>query len=84
METSKMCEVLRIVHKQDSMYFLLGSLISADNNMNEQEEKLNKEELENIIEAFEEIATHENPEIPLDKLEKYHKLALDAHKIFDK
>ena len=84
MEISKLCEILKFVHKQDSMYFLLGSLISADNNMTEEEEKCNKEELENIIEAFEEMACHENPEIPTEKLAEYHKLALDAHKIFDK
>lgn len=84
MEISKWCNILKVVHKQDSMYLLIGSLISADNNMTEEEEKLNKKELEDIIEAFEEISCHENPEIPTDKLIEYHKMALDAHKIFDK
>lgn len=84
METNKMCEILKIVHEQDSMYFLIGSLISADNNMTETEEKCNKEELQNIIEALEEIATHENPEIPTNKVTEYHKLALGALKVFYK
>lgn len=84
METSKLCEILKFVHKQDSMYFLLGSLISADNNMTKEEEKRNKEELENIIEALEEMSAHENPEIPTEKLIEYHKLAVKSLNVFDK
>lgn len=84
MEINKLCEILKIAHKQDAIYLLLGSLISADNNMSEEDEKCNKEELRNIIEAFEEIACEENPEIPTDKLTEYHKLALESLKVFDK
>lgn len=76
-------EILELLHKQDSFYFLLGSLISADNNMTKEEE-CNKEDIRSIVELLEEMITEGNTTIPEEFLVGYHKLALNSLKVFDK
>ena len=77
-------EILELLHKQDSFYFLLGSLISADNNMTKEEEECNKEDIRSIVELLEEMITEGNTTIPEEFLVEYHKLALNSLKVFDK
>lgn len=77
-------EILELLHKQDSFYFLLGSLVSADNNMTKEEEECNKEDIRSIVELLEEMITEGNTTIPEEFLVGYHKLALNSLKVFDK
>lgn len=77
-------EILELLHKQDAFYFMLGSLISADNNMSKEEVESNKEDLRSIIELLEKMISEGNTTIPEEFLVEYHKLALKSLKALHK
>lgn len=77
-------EILELLHKQDAFYFMLGSLISADNNMSKEEVESNKEDLRSIIELLEKMISEGNTTISEEFLVGYHKLALKSLKALHK
>jgi hypothetical protein len=75
-------KLLELLHKQDMFYFVLGSLISADNNITEEEQKCNKEELTNIVSLIEQLIENKESWIPDETLMEYRKHAMDSLQIF--
>lgn len=76
-------KLLELLHKQDMFYFVLGSLISADNNMTEEEQKCNKEELTNIVSLIEQLIENKESWIPDETLCEYRKHTMDSLQIFE-
>ena len=76
-------KLLELLHKQDMFYFVLGSLISADNNITEEEQKCNKEELTNIVSLIEQLIENKESWIPDETLMEYRKHAMDSLQIFE-
>jgi len=76
-------KLLELLHKQDMFYFVLGSLISADNNITEEEQKCNKEELTNIVSLIEQLIENKESWIPDETLMEYRKHTMDSLQIFE-
>lgn len=70
-DLKKMKTLVVNLHKNDSMWFVLGSLISADNNMTAEDNEKNREDLNKLLAAVESIMCDSVREIPDDVLLKY-------------
>lgn len=82
-DLKKMKTLVVNLHKNDSMWFVLGSLISADNNMTIEENKNNREDLTKLLGAIESIMCDEAREIPDDVLGKYSDYIIKSIKLLE-
>ncbi len=76
-------KLVETMHKENMMYFVLGSLISADSNMTSNSEAANKGHLEKIIAALEELKQNNTTNVPDEDIGKYYDYAKKSMDVFE-
>lgn len=76
-------KLVETMHKENMMYFVLGSLISVDSNMTPDSEAANKGHLEKIIAALEELKQNNTTNVPDEDIGKYYDCAKKSIGVFE-
>lgn len=74
-------ELVEALHENDLMYFVIGSLVSADSNFSKDNIDRNLQQLNKICEALSEMETDK---ITKDKAEEYLTLAKESIALLEK